>query len=203
MKLLLIRLVVMLLTFTAGLSFKYLCAPRFTTSTVEKKPVSVELITPPQQIPPPPVPANVTTPNHAAQIVVDVDFDKFYLDGNYILMDHKETFGSFNSFAFNVVEVNKDGTFGDFQIGTERRGEFYYDAVADFGLITEQRVFFVASKVSDDGIGYRFDGKFLYRNFDAFYNLNKPVLAGTLTKTKFGRKVAEKFVNFRVESNEC
>lgn len=56
--------------------------------------------------------------------------------------------------------------------------------------LTRQRFVFTTKKVR--GVSYKFNGRFLSTNFvDAELNLEKPVLVGTLSKYKHGRRVAE------------
>jgi len=56
--------------------------------------------------------------------------------------------------------------------------------------LTRQRFVFTTKKVR--GVSYKFTGRFLSTNFvDAELNLEKPVLVGTLSKYKHGRRAAQ------------
>jgi hypothetical protein len=203
-----LRIVVMMLTFAAGTALHYIIL-NFTAQpelpAIDASPQLVARVNESsiRETPPPP-PAVVEAPKELSDVVVDYDFDKFAPDGTYFLMGNPKGFREFSSFSFYLDEINKDGSKHSLQIETKGRDEYDYNYdPANFGLITDQRVFFVVSKVSESGVGYRFDGKFLYRNLEPFAGLKKPVLAGTLTKTKFGHTIAEHFVYFRIEFDGC
>ena len=208
MRRLISRIVVMMMTFAAGSGLHYIISS-FTVQPIPMVDAAPRLVgkvneSSTRETPAPPPPHVVEATQELSDVVVDYDIDKFVPDGTYFLMGNPKGFREFSSFSFYLNEINKDGGKGSLQIETKGRDEYDYDyEPANFGLVTDQRVFFVVSKVSENGIGYRFDGKFLYRNLEPFNGLKKPVLAGTLTKTKFGRKVAEKFVSFRIEFDGC
>jgi hypothetical protein len=206
MRRLILRIVVMMLTFAGSVGLRYIISS-FTAQPIPAVNASAQLVgrandTSIRETQPPPQPKVVQAPKELSDIVVDYDFRKFAADGAYFLMGNPKGFREFSSFSFSLDEINKDGSKGSLQIETKRNDEYDYDP-ANFGLVTDQRVFFVVSKVSDSGVGYRFDGKFLYRNLEPFAGLKKPVLAGTLTKTKFGHTIAEHFVYFRIEFDGC
>jgi len=202
MRRLILRVVVMMLTFAAGAGLQHLINTGTSKPVVITETAPLTTVVEPRTVetpPPPPVPVQQT---ELANVVADYDFDKFFPEGSYHLMDNPKGFRDFNSFTWSLGAINKDGAKGFLEIRTDVENEYDYDA-ANFGLVTDQRVFFVVSKTSESGIGYRFDGKFLYRNLEPFNLVKKPVLTGTLTKTKFGKKVAEKLVNFRIEFDGC
>ena len=203
MRRLILRVVVMMLTFAAGAGLQHLINTGTSKPVVITETAPLTTVVEPRTVetppPPPPVPIQQT---ELANVVADYDFDKFFPEGSYHLMNNPKGFRDFNSFTWSLGAINKDGAKGFLEIRTDVENEYDYDA-ANFGLVTDQRVFFVVTKTSESGIGYRFDGKFLYRNLEPFNRVKKPVLTGTLTKTKFGKKVAEKLVNFRIEFDGC
>ena len=82
-------------------------------------------------------------------------------------------------------------------------GDNYADARGTFALVSEQRLFFATSNLSNTEFEYWFDGKFLRTDFEAVEGKEVAVLRGTLTKTKNGRKIAEHTFNFRMEHLGC
>jgi hypothetical protein len=63
-------------------------------------------------------------------------------------------------------------------------------------LITRRRVLLITESESGKGFGYRFDGEFVpNKNLEALADAGKPIIRGTLTKTKNGKKVAESSVS--------
>lgn len=76
-------------------------------------------------------------------------------------------------------------------------------AMATFAFATERRLFFVTSATRESEVEYWFDGEFLTKDLYFMEGKNKPALRGTLTKTKNGRKIAERVVSFRVDHMGC
>jgi hypothetical protein len=89
---------------------------------------------------------------------------------------------------------------GSVAVGTMDNGEYDYQN-AIFALVSERRVFLV-TPAFEEGFEYRFDGEFLRPDLWSV-NQNIAVLRGTLTKTRKGRKVAERVVSLRFEEDQC
>jgi len=107
---------------------------------------------------------------------------------------------------FDTFEVSVDASDGEPR-GSIRiytlidKEPFFQDAV--FSLITEDRLLFVTAPQAFEDFAFRFDGKFIRGNPAAWFDEQKAVVRGTLTKTKNGQKVAERVVSFRVEYLGC
>ena len=69
-------------------------------------------------------------------------------------------------------------------------------------LVTDRRLFFVTDQTSD-GFEYRFDGEFLLSGTLYEAPEGKVVLKGTLTKSKNGRAVVEWPLKFEVVQDRC
>ncbi|HEU0253811.1 MAG TPA: hypothetical protein VFR12_12325, partial [Pyrinomonadaceae bacterium] len=77
----------------------------------------------------------------------------------------------------------------------------YYEV--NFALVTERRLFFATSKATNSEFEYRFDGEFVRTDFDKLDGKRIVALRGKLTKTKDGRKIADRELNFRMEHVGC
>ena len=71
-----------------------------------------------------------------------------------------------------------------------------------FALVTDRRLFFVTDQTSD-GFEYRFDGEFLQSGILYEAPEGKVVLKGTLLKSKNGRTVVEWPLKFEVVQDQC
>jgi hypothetical protein len=68
-------------------------------------------------------------------------------------------------------------------------------------LVTKRRVLVVTESASGNDFGYRFDGEFVQaNNLAALAAAGKPLIRGTLTKTKNGRKITERVVSLLLDN---
>ena len=144
-------------------------------------------------VPPPPAPP---PPPH---VIFDYDPAKFDPYGAYRIAGKRPK--DFAEFSYLMISpfVGDGELLGDVAIHTETETT-EGSKPATFALVTQRRVVAASRQSSNDGFEYRFDGEFLYKNLSAFTNNeNKPVLRGTLTKTKNGQKVAEAVVSLWLE----
>lgn len=67
-------------------------------------------------------------------------------------------------------------------------------------VVTRRRVLLITESESGKGFGYRFDGEFIQsNNLHALADTGKPIIRGTLTKTKNGKKVAQSVVSLYLD----
>jgi hypothetical protein len=189
MKRLILHVALMLVTFTFGVALdRLLWEPH-----VETLP-ALKLI----EFPPaPPAPPATST-----EIILDYDVEEFNPFGAYEIMGSKpKSFAKFQGIEL-AVSGNQDypGYVSVYNVESYKEHD---GAAATFALVTEERVFFVTGKTALSDIEYRFDGKFLRTDFDSVAGEYKPVLRGTLTKTRNGRKLAEHTFNFRMYHLGC
>ena len=85
----------------------------------------------------------------------------------------------------------------------EQMNETWNQYNASFALVTERKLFFVTSKGAESEFEYRFDGEFVRTDFEELANKKITALRGKLTKTKNGRKIAERTVSLRMEYHSC
>ena len=198
MKRLLLQFPITILAFLLGVGLdRLLSKPAVPTPVPQRVVVSI-----PKPIAAP-APIAAATPSMTF-VVFDYDSQKFYPDGDYVLVGQKpkelEEFVSFYIGLNSDVDGQLTGNVGvSALIGDD---DEYESQTAVYGLITDQRVFFV-TPMFRTGFEYRFDGEFLRRDLLSAGNTNKAVLKGKLTKTKNGRKVAERIVSFRLELHGC
>jgi hypothetical protein len=106
---------------------------------------------------------------------------------------------------FDIFELATDES-GSEVLGSaivETRTNHMYDSqTVNFLLITERRLFLVASPRTDTGFEYRFDGEFL-GNPGRLVDTGKPAVRGTLSKMRDGRRIAEHVVSFDVKYLGC
>ena len=146
-----------------------------------------------------PTPSSSPTPD----AVFDYDWHKFDVDGRYMPVGRMPK--ELREFEFFEMWSRKseDELAGGWVTLTTLADDIYDDQPATFAVVTERRVVFVTSSRAEGGFAYRFDGEFLHPNPAALSDTGKPVLRGTLTKTKHGRKVFEAVVTFRLEFVDC
>ena len=148
---------------------------------------------------PPPPPAPITP---KANLILDYDPEKFSLWAAFEIMGSKpKAFADVHSFEVMLSPGSKEYP-GSISVLT-KVGDKYDIAPATFGLVTESRMFFTTSELSNSDFEYRFDGEFLRTDFDKVAGKNKPVLSGTLTKMKKGRTIAEQAFSFRMYYMGC
>jgi hypothetical protein len=200
MRHLILRIVVMMIAFGAGLGIDRLISKPNVVPTPQVQncePVALQPVAE-TVAPPPPTPVAVETPN----AVFDFNPDKFLPDGAYTMIEPApKEFKQFSAFLLEWTATT-EGRSG--YIWTTTTSNDSYDCqLAVFGLVTTKRVFWVSTQMFDGEFEYRFDGEFLRTDFETVANTNKPVVRGTLTKTKNGRKVAESVVSFSLEYDRC
>jgi hypothetical protein len=136
------------------------------------------------------------------EFILDYDFEKFNPVGAYEIMGPKpKAFANFQGIELAVS--GSESYPGYIVVYNEGSYNEYDGASATFALVTDERVFFVTSKTEVSLVEYRFDGKFLRRDFASVGGKNKAVLRGTLTKTKNGLKIAEHTFDFRMYHLGC
>jgi hypothetical protein len=147
---------------------------------------------------PPPLPVPLAPePN----LVLDFDPEKFSVWAVFYIMGPKSKhFAEINSLEVMLDPEVKESS----AISVNTLDDNQYDnAQANFGLVTERRLFFTTDKLSDGDFAYRFDGEFLRTDFDVIAGKKKAVLRGTLTKMKNGRTIAHEEFTFRMEYMGC
>jgi hypothetical protein len=192
----------MLIAFGVGLGVDQVFSRRTLPTvpvTENLQPVPLATVFEPTKEPPlpPPPPVAIETPN----TVLDFDPEKFYPGGGYSIVGQVPK--KFRQFRFFTLEFSEPvaGLSGYLYIATGPKESFDYQK-AVFGLVTKKRMFW-ATPTMPDGFEYRFEGEFLLVDFDSVANTKTPVLKGTLTKTRNGRRVAESVVSFSLEYDRC
>jgi hypothetical protein len=204
MKQMILRVVVMLLTFALGVAVYGLILQR--AANKASAPLCVQAVNPapvapvvPAAVVAPPVP--VATPK--PYFIQDYDPDTFYPYGMYYLMDPKpKGFENLDGFELGqngyadevpayiaVIKRYPDNTTGS--------------ASGVFGLVTKRRLVFATEKTVDTRVEYRFEGEFLRTDFDAVTDTHTAVLRGVLTRSKDGRTLVEHTVRFRFVYMGC
>ena len=188
---LILRLMTAILTFGFGVALeRFFISPKpaeVVQSAERCDPSRIEVRT--IFVPPPPPPAHVIFDYGA----------KFDTNGAYLIAGKRPK--DFDEFSYLMISPwVQDGKLrGDVWIRTETETT-EESREAAFALVTHRRVVVVTRQSSNDGIEYRFDGEFLYKNLYAVANKeNTPVLRGTLTKIKNGQKAAEAVVSLWLE----
>jgi hypothetical protein len=208
MKRMILRVVVLLVTFVVGVAAYGLILRRAVNET--QTPCKVEVVSPEALVHriesiakitplPPAAPGPVPTPK--PHFVLDYDPEAINPYGVYYMIEPRpKEFESFESLELGIYGDNTQP--GDIRIYT--KGIAYSDeATALFALVTKDRLVFSTSKTSESGVEYRFEGEFLRRKFSAVAGTNTPVLRGVLTRSKDGRTLAEATVSFRFEHLGC
>ena len=208
MKRVVLRVVVLLLTFVVGVAAYGLILRRAVNDT--RTPCKVEVVSPEAvvariqsiaSITQHPLVAPLPAPTPKPYYVLDYDPETFNPYGVYYMLGPKpKEFAKFES-----IEL---GIYGDYTepgyIRTFTTGIAYSDqADAVFALVTKDRLVFATTKTGESGVEYRFEGEFLRTNFHSVAGRNTPVLRGVLTRSKDGRKLAEATVSFRFEHLGC
>ena len=196
MKRIALQLLVAMLTFSSGIAIQRIL---FTEKRVEPTP-QVEQVETVKYIEVP-VPASIPSPT--PNLILDYNPAKFDPYGYYTIIGKKpKGFHDFDSLSLSVYESEQGVGSGGIYVTTAVEHENNDGQSAVFGLVTQQRLFFVTAPF-ESGFEYRFDGEFLRGNVVADAGPRKAVLRGTLTKTKNGKKIAECVVEFRVEHMGC
>jgi len=195
-KYLILRLLVALLTFSAGLGLDRFLTSRpnqlqRATPNVSYEPIAAEAaIAAPMPVSPP-----------KPTLIFDYDLEKFDPQAHYAFTG-KSPKGLSRDDSFFIKIWHMDETSHDsvwFSVWDERGNT---DLWASFALVTERRLFFV-TQPTDEGFVYRFDGGFLRRGYIFDSAEGEVVLKGTLTKSKNNRTVVEWPVRFKVIHQGC
>jgi hypothetical protein len=191
------HLIVSAITFSLGITsaaiFKRQYTPQVLTHEVQSTP---QLLTEA----PPPVKANISTPD--ANIVWNYDVNRFDPRGDYYFLGPKpKAFPEFDCLELAVYPSDGKAV-GQvmIQIVVNRTYEAQY---AVFGRVTEQRLMFSTTAGSDDQYDYAFDGYFVKDGVLSNADKNEAVAEGRLTKFKHGVLIAEARIRFRVEYLGC
>ncbi|HKP80373.1 MAG TPA: hypothetical protein VJT69_00060 [Pyrinomonadaceae bacterium] len=208
MKRMILRVVVLLLTFVLGVAAYGLILRRAVNEA--PTPCKIEVVSPDSvlqriesiakitPIPPAaPVPAATPQPHY----VLDYDPETFNPYGIYYMIETKpKEFANFESIELGLYGDNTEPGY----ITIYTQGNNGSDsATALFALVTKDRLVFSTSKTLESGVEYRFEGEFLRRKFSPLAGKNTPVLRGVLTRSKNGRTLAEATVSFRFEHLGC
>ena len=206
MKRVILRVVVMLLTFALGVVVYWLVLRRPVNNNTQP-PCKIQVVSAEALVqrmasvapaaPVAPIPA--ATPN--PHFILDYDPETFNPYGVYYMMEPKpKEFAGFESLQLGVY--GDDTQPGDIRIFTQRIN-YSDEASAVFALVTKDRLVFATSPTQESGVEYRFEGEFLRTNFNSVAGKDKAVLRGVLTRSKDGRKLAEATVSFRFEHLGC
>ena len=204
MKRRILYVIVMLMTFAFGAGVGRLLSPVYEDKLPQAE---LDVVLPPLKAPEQELVATVTAvaaaPTATPILIRDYDPKKFTPWGVLYIMGGKpKAFADFDAIEMEFSGPGED-EHGYLGVSTGTPESVYDSAQAIFALVTERRLFFVTSKTQKTGVEYRFDGQFLRADFDTVEGKNIPVLRGTLTKSKDGRKIAEHTFNFRMEHLGC
>lgn len=203
MKRTLLRILVSLIAFTAGLTLSHLSG-LFTSvdsppQVTEVKPVeSVQLAIP---APPPPIPMPIESPKPT--VILDYDINRFSPDGTYVIKGRvPKAFEKFDSFWIYAQIQNTERPNVGLALEGQSESSAYEIKEAVFALVTQKKFVFVTTPF-EDGFEYRFDGQFLRSRYLLDYPEGTPVLQGTLTKSRNGKTVAEATVTLEIAMDGC
>jgi hypothetical protein len=198
---LILRLTVLLLTFPGGVAVSQMLTRNRTVSQpIVPQPSPVILPVFEAALPPiPPIRESTRT----KMVILDFDPTKFLPDGSYLLLGKKpKEFADFQVLYIETYEAKGGHRTGDVFIGSRDSDRDYGQQSAVFVLIRDKQLLLV-TEPNKAGIEYRFEGKFLRSNVVADTGEGKAVISGRLTKTKNGRRIAERVVKFQVEEHGC
>jgi len=195
MKRLIIHLAIGTVTFLVGVAIA-LMFTAYTTNVPESEAAKSA----PLNVSASPVQSSITLP--APNLVFDYDPKEFNPRGDYYILGRKpKVFREFDCLELAVDEFNGRAS-GVVMIQTYVN-HMYSAHYAVSGLVTKERLAFVATPVSEEDFEYRFDGYFLRAGVLSHLGKNRAVLKGKLTKSKRGVKIAESEIKFRVEYLGC
>ena len=198
MKRTIVRLLVALIAFTAGLTLSRIIGlfnPGETPRVGEVKPVAeVQLALPP---PPPPVPIPFEAEKQTQ--ILDYDVKRFSPEGTYEISGKLPK--GFENFSYIAIYPEESLAVS---VGLLKSAEDYEytDQDAVFALVTQKRLVLVTPRF-EDGFEYRFDGQFLRNKILLDYPEGTVVLQGTLTKSRDGKTVAEANVKLHMVWDAC
>ena len=159
-------------------------------------------------VPTPSAVVNSTPP--PPKFILDYDPEEFNPRGDYFILGPKpKGLREFDCLELAVEEGDGKAS-GNATLTTKYFGENqdYYITTGNgdyaiTGLLTKERLAFVATPKSEEDFEFMFDGHFLRGGMVSNAGRNEAVLKGTLVKLKGGVKVAEDKVKFRVEYLGC
>ena len=199
MKHVILRFTVAILAFGFGLAVDRVFVPRVQTPrTVWKlEPVVVQ----PVAACPASSAVPLTTPTPEPHVVFHYNPAKFDPRGTYFpLSPLPKEFAEFDLFEL-ATDEHGARPYGSAMVQT-RANDMYDFQNANFLLITEERLFFVATPRFDKDFEYRFEGEFL-GNPALLTDTGKAAVRGTLTKMRDGHRIAERVVTFDVKYLGC
>jgi hypothetical protein len=195
MRRLFVHVVLMVITFGLGLGVDWLIPKSKVNSPPAYK---SEVVVPMAVEAQPAAPVSLAVP--LQHLIFDYDPTSFVPDGVYLVNGATPLeFREFNGFDLSWTEF-EDHWSGYVGLRTYS-DNVYGNQTAVFALVTERRLFFATSR-DQNGIEYRFDGEFLL-NPKPHADTNATVLRGMLTKSRNGRKIAERQFEFRLEFLGC
>jgi hypothetical protein len=156
----------------------------------------VELTTPKPKEAPVKLGTTVAEPH----VVFDYDPRKFNPRGDYFIIGRKPRWlREFDSLELSVDE-DLESAVVNLETYANNTGNSAYVVS---GLVTNKRLTFVASPLSEDDFQYSFEGYFLRGGVVSNAGKNAAVLKGKLSKSKGHVKIAEGEVKFRIEYLGC
>jgi len=204
MKRLIIYVAMMLVTFAVGVGIHSFISHRQVDDTPPVEVLTVSPVTTQAQLfapvaPIPPVPSA----KQETILVLDYDEERFTPWAVFRVMGNKpKEFAGIDSVELGLYR-DVDNQQGYLSLNARDSGGNYERAPGNFVLVSEQRLFFSTSHMSNSEFEYWFDGRFLRTDFEVVAGKQVAVLRGTLTKTKNGRKIAEHTFSFRMEHLGC
>ena len=197
MKRLIIHLAIASATFLIGITATLL----LTASRLSVPALNMQKVEPfPLGAPKPPEVVSTTSP--APEFILDYDPEEFNPRGDYYILGRKpKGFQEFDCFELAVDQINGKAS-GSAMLQTNSDGvnNSYYTVT---GLVTEERLSFVAAPMFEEDYEYRFEGRFLRGGTVSSAGKRQVVLKGKLIKLKGSVKVAEGEAKFRVEYLGC
>lgn len=204
MKRLIIYVAMMLVTFAVGVGIHSFISHRQVDDTPPVEVLSVSPVTTQAQLfaPVTSIPLESVSEQETI-LVLDYDEEKFTPWAVFRLMGNKpKEFANIDSVELGLYR-DSDNQRGYLSLNALDTGGNYQSAPGTFVLVSQQRLFFATSHMSNSEFEYWFDGRFLRTDFEVVGGKHIAVLRGTLTKTKNGRKIAEHTFDFRMEHLGC
>lgn len=199
------HLTVMLTTFSIGVVGTFVLDERRSHSSADENRQHLEPLI--QDLPEAPM---VNAAPTMGEFILNYDPKEFNPRGTYVILGRTpKDLREFQSLQI-VVEERAGRPSGEAEIYTES-----FDNDVDYritrgggdyvitGLLTKERLTFVATPEHPDGFEFRFDGYFLRGGTVSNARRKEAVLKGKLTKIKDCVKVVESEVEFRVEYLGC
>lgn len=200
MKHLILTLGTMFLTFGIGVGIDRLIWQRseLKTSTAEKADLDVVKAKVGPAVITPPVAAETPAP-----MVFNYAKNGFVPDGAYYWIGRQpKEFAEFMTLELFTTSIPGGEPYGyGASVYTNVNDPVNHPAI--FGVVTDRRVFIIASGTNKSDFEYHFDGEFVRKDFQAAAGKDQTVLQGTLTKYKDDKKVAETYVSFRFVYMGC